>query len=69
MTPPVEVWSAEELEVRALVGVNGMKRKDFDGKLKNCELLELLQYNCRVDEPKRKDSEVRCWPVERLFRR
>ncbi|KAG0652933.1 hypothetical protein D0Z07_0210 [Hyphodiscus hymeniophilus] len=45
------------------------KRKGFDGDLKACELLELLQYDCRVENPERRESDVHCWPIVRLFRR
>ena len=69
MPPPVEAWSAKELEERAKRNALGAYRKGFDGKLKGCELLELLQYKCEVEEPVTKESVTRCWPVERLFRR
>jgi len=69
MAPPVESWSTAELEGRIHVNRDGKKRKGFDGKLGACELLGMLQYECLVDEPHTRDSLVRCWPVERLFRR
>jgi len=69
MTPPVESWPAHELESRILGNVKNRRRRGFDGDLKKCELLELLQYNCKVDDPEKRESLVRCWPVERLFRR
>jgi hypothetical protein len=69
MTPPVESWPVRELEQRVFGNAKGEYRKGFDGNLKNCQLMELLQYNCKVDNPDRRDSLVRCWPVERLFRR
>jgi len=68
MAPFVEAWSARELESRAQVSVAGRKRKDFDGDLSGCELLEMLQYRCEVEKPVTRESVTRCWPVERLFR-
>jgi hypothetical protein len=69
MTPPIESWPVRELEARIRGNAKGEWRKSFDGDLKKCELLELLQYDCKVDDPRRRDSLVRCWPIERLFRR
>jgi len=69
MTPPVESWSARELPARIQGTVMGKGRKGFQGGLGGCELLELLQYRCVVEEPVTKESLTRCWPVERLFRR
>lgn len=69
MTPPLEAWSARELPDRVQGTVMGKKRKGFDGDLEGCDLLELLQYRCGVEEPRTRDSLTRCWPVERLFRR
>jgi hypothetical protein len=69
MAPPVESWSAKELEERTQGNALGEYRKGFDGNLKACELFELLQYNCGVDKPVTRESVTRCWPVERLFRR
>jgi hypothetical protein len=51
------------------VSSKGRKRKDFDGNLKDCELLGLLQYKCEVERPVTRKSATVCWPVERLFRR
>jgi hypothetical protein len=69
MAPPIENWTADQLEDRAQVTTQGRRRKGFDGNLKACELLELLQYECRVEGRVTKESLIRCWPVERLFRR
>jgi len=69
MAPLVETWPARELEFRSQVSMAGNKRKGFDGDLKGCELLEMLQYRCEVDQPVTRESVTRCWPVERLFRR
>lgn len=69
MPPPVESWRAHELPLRVEVTVKGKRRKGMvQDDLSGCELLELLQYRCEVEDP-RKESLTRCWPVERLFRR
>ena len=34
-----------------------------------CELLAMTQYDCQIDRPEIHDSPVRCWPVQRWFRR
>ncbi|RDL39084.1 Uncharacterized protein BP5553_03424 [Venustampulla echinocandica] len=70
MAPPVELFHANpSLPYQAQVSLKGNKRKDFDGDLKKCELLEMLQYDCEVDQPDKRNSPVRCWPLERFFRR
>ena len=46
-----------------------MKRKGFDGNLKACELLEMMQYRCDVEENPTRKCTMRCWQVPRLFRR
>ena len=69
MAPPLESWPAYQLPDRAQGNVKDRKRKDFNDDLKACELLELLQYECKVEPPVTRDSVVRCWPVVRLFRR
>jgi hypothetical protein len=37
--------------------------------VRDCELLELLQYECLVVQPEMRDSPIQCWPIQRLFRR
>jgi len=69
MAPLVEKWPVRELEYRSQVSMVGKKRKEFDGNLKACELLEMLQYRCEVEQPVTRESVTRCWPVERMFRR
>ena len=69
MAPPIESWPAWQLPDRALGTVKDRKRKGFNGDLLACELLELLQYDCRVENPEKRESVVRCWPIVRLFRR
>jgi hypothetical protein len=69
MAPPIHTWPASELPERARGDAQGNFRKGFDGDLKGCELVEMLQYACEVENPAIRDSPVRCRPVERLFRR
>jgi len=69
MAPPVATFPASDLPSISQTNLQGKKRKGFNGDLKKCELLEMLQYNCGIEEPVRRNSVVRCWPVEKLFRR
>ncbi|KAK1762584.1 hypothetical protein QBC33DRAFT_551490 [Phialemonium atrogriseum] len=72
MTPPCHSFPAPQLPQKVQADVNGRKRKTADGRnvdLKGCELLGLMQYSCSVDRPEVRDSPVRCWPVQRWFRR
>lgn len=69
MAPPLESWPAWQLPDRAQATIKDTKRKGFSGDLKACELLEMMQYDCRVEEPHTKKSLVRCWPIVRSFRR
>jgi len=67
MAPPVESWPAHELPERVQVTKEGRRRKD-QIDLHKCELLEMVQYECLVEDV-RKNAQVVCRPVERLFRR
>lgn len=83
MAPLLETWPAHQLPERAQISIKGptpRKRKGWDGDLKGCELLEMMQYRCVGDDGSggsggkdvgrwKKDGVVRCWEVERLFRR
>ncbi|KAK5659010.1 hypothetical protein OQA88_1097 [Cercophora sp. LCS_1] len=73
MSPPVRSFPAKDLPVEIQVGVTGRVRKTEDGKridlVRDCELLELFQYECLVPNPERRDSRIECWPIQRLFRR
>jgi hypothetical protein len=69
MAPPIEIWSASELPDRVQVTMKGRLRKD-QIELQDCELLEMLQYECTVQDGRRdREAAVVCRPVERLFRR
>jgi hypothetical protein len=69
MPPPVESWDVRELPDRVLGDGQGRRRKGFNGDLRGCELLEMLQYTCEVEKPVTKQSKTICWPLVRLFRR
>lgn len=69
MAPFVTAFPAEELPYRSQVNAGGKKRKGFDGELKTCELLEMMQYTCDVERPEKRESRVICFQIERLFRR
>ncbi|KAL1847836.1 hypothetical protein VTK73DRAFT_10252 [Phialemonium thermophilum] len=72
MAPPCHGFLAAELPQKVQTDVDGKRRKTSDGRaidLKKCELLGLVQYSCSVDQPDVRDSPVRCWPIQRWFRR
>lgn len=72
MTPPCHSFPASQLPLQVQVDVNGKKRKTERGKnidLNACPLLSLVQYKCNVERPQQRDSAVRCYPLERWFRR
>ncbi|KAL2291965.1 hypothetical protein FJTKL_10661 [Diaporthe vaccinii] len=72
MTPPCPNFHPSQLPQQIQFSIDGKKRKTEGGKdidLKACELLGLLQYDCSVEHPQRQDSSVKCYPVQRWFRR
>ncbi|CAG8953409.1 hypothetical protein HYFRA_00010158 [Hymenoscyphus fraxineus] len=73
MAPPTELFPTSQLPLRSQTSLTGTKRKGFNGDLKTCELLEMLQYSCEVSgggrTERNREQKVRCWPVERFFRR
>jgi hypothetical protein len=69
MAPSIEPFPASELPKRVQMTMKGRQRKDKID-LEACELLEMLQYECAVEDGGRtRDARVVCRPVERLFRR
>lgn len=69
MAPLSEAFHPRELESRIQYVPNGKKRKKAVN-LKNCELKELIQYNCNLTGPKSNPkSTVECEPLLRLFRK
>lgn len=72
MTPPCHNFHASQLPLQIQLGLDGKRRKTEGGKpidLRACELLSLVQYDCRVERPAHRESVVRCYPVQRWFRR
>ncbi|PIB03110.1 hypothetical protein CB0940_11722 [Cercospora beticola] len=68
MPPVVEAFHASELESRLNTLPSGKARKPPIQELKkDCELKELLQYNCEPEGEKGKQRVV-CRPVLRLLR-
>ncbi|KAI0407748.1 hypothetical protein F4802DRAFT_553248 [Xylaria palmicola] len=68
MTPPCRVFPASQLPAEVQL-VDGKRRKGGRIDLAACELLSMVQYDCQIDRPDRPESPVRCWPVQRWFRR
>ncbi|KAI2640045.1 hypothetical protein GGS21DRAFT_393954 [Xylaria nigripes] len=71
MTPPCRVFAASQLPAEIQLD-DGKRRKTTSGEridLSACELLSMVQYDCQIDRPDLSDSPVRCWPVQRWFRR
>jgi hypothetical protein len=74
MTPPCHSFPAAELPQLVQQDVQGRRRKLADPRARRvdldaCELLQMMQYSCQVERPLSKNGAVRCYPVERLFRR
>ncbi|PSR77412.1 hypothetical protein BD289DRAFT_377785 [Coniella lustricola] len=72
MTPPCHRFPVAQLPQQIQSNAEGRKRKTASGKdidLNGCELVSLLQYKCRVENPEQSDSPVRCYELEKLFRR
>ena len=68
MAPPTETFPAIELPYRVQVTTQGKRRKGDAIDLKECELLEMVQYSCRVED-EQNGKPVRCYPIVRLFRK
>lgn len=74
MAPPCQQFPPSSLPHQVQLDTQGKKRKtDPAGKVidlaADCNLLQMSQYDCRVDHPERRDSPVRCYEVVRWFRR
>ncbi|KAI1336524.1 hypothetical protein F5Y15DRAFT_201450 [Xylariaceae sp. FL0016] len=68
MSPPCRVFPASELQDEIQLN-DGKRRKGGKVDLSACELFSMVQYNCQIDRPEVTNSPVRCWPVQRWFRR
>ncbi|KAK8085170.1 hypothetical protein PG997_006441 [Apiospora hydei] len=73
MTPPCRTFTSATLESEIQTDDTGRKRKLDRGQkdidLSQCVLMGMLQYECKIDEPEKRNSPVLCWPVQRWFRR
>ncbi|KAI0534091.1 hypothetical protein GGR58DRAFT_484127 [Xylaria digitata] len=69
MTPRCRVFPASQLPVEIQINEEGKRRKGGKIDLDACELLSMVQYDCQIDRPDLSNSPVRCWPVQRWFRR
>ncbi|KAK3317010.1 hypothetical protein B0H66DRAFT_310261 [Apodospora peruviana] len=72
MAPTCVTFPAKDVHLHVQVGPDGRVRKTEGGlliDLADCELFGLVQYECSIDHPEIRDSKVRCWPVQRWFRR
>lgn len=68
MSPPCRVFPASQLPTEIQLE-NDKRRKGGKIDLSACELLSMVQYDCQIDRPDLSNSPVRCWPVQRWFRR
>jgi hypothetical protein len=68
MAPPCRTFEAAQLADEVQLN-DGKLRKGAKIDLSACELLAMTQYDCQIDNPKAAGSPVRCWPVQRWFRR
>ncbi|KAH7030694.1 uncharacterized protein B0I36DRAFT_362522 [Microdochium trichocladiopsis] len=74
MAPPCAVFPAADLP-DAIQLDQGKRRKPAPGSaghkidLSACELLSMVQYDCQVERPQDRQETVKCWPVQRWFRR
>ena len=77
MSPPCAVFKSADLPDAIQIDVSGKRRKPAahgasgSGRidLSACELLSMLQYDCQIENPKDRQETVKCWPVQRWFRR
>ncbi|TKA38361.1 hypothetical protein B0A54_10652 [Friedmanniomyces endolithicus] len=68
MAPPIETFHPARLQQQIQHHANGKLRKPLVD-LKQCDLKELLQYECDLRGPKEDPrSKIVCEPVLRLFR-
>jgi len=68
MGPPLIAFPVSELEKHVNKNERGKARKP-PVKLEECELYELTQYYCDVENRNSKRPYVLCKPLLRLFRR
>ena len=71
MSPPVETFPASELAQRIQLTLRGRRRKGHQTVLGDCELLEMVQYSCHIEQDPEtpRTAIVKCEPIIRLFRK
>lgn len=69
MTPPVESFPASQLRQRVESTTDGRRQKGQMVDLRNCELLEMVQYSCKLRRDPGREAMISCKPIMRLFRR
>ena len=70
MAPTKNTFLCSELEQRIHELPNGKRRKGQAIDLKDCELMELVQYACSLKgSPNSAQSIIQCEPVVKLFRK
>jgi hypothetical protein len=61
---PITIFPASTLPQHINTDVRTGRRRKQPLDLSKCELLEMVQWECRIE-----DGKTKCWPIERLFRR
>ncbi|KAI5853216.1 hypothetical protein DFP73DRAFT_535590 [Morchella snyderi] len=61
---PITTFPASALTQHINTNVRTGRRRKQPIDLSKCELLEMVQWDCRVE-----NGQNLCWPIERLFRR
>lgn len=73
MSPPCHAFPSSDLSTKVQADVKGKRRKlSQDAKnidLSTCELLEMSQWKCGIEQPVTKDSSIVCEEALRFFRR
>lgn len=81
MAPPCRVFPASDLPHEIQLDQGRRRKMTREGgsssssnssrkiDLSACALFSMTQYDCQIDRPEINDSPVRCWPVQRWFRR
>lgn len=69
MTPPVESFPASQLKQRVESTADGRRQKGEMVDLRDCELLEMVQYSCKLRRDPGGEAMISCKPIMRLFRR
>ena len=70
MAPSIESFPSSDLPWKIQTLPNGKRRKGGAIDLSECELMELVQYSCRLKgHSSSPQSVIQCEPIVKLFRR